>query len=64
MRTHALLFGGLLSSFLLSSTGANAFFWLLYPGARQPAAVQQPTYRYEPGSQSYGNSMYYGGGQG
>ena len=60
MRTRALLFGGLVSSVLLSSTGANAFFWLLDPAHRQQPA---PTYRYEPGGQSYGNSMYYGGGQ-
>ena len=72
MRTQSLLFGGFLAGALLFSTNANAFFWLLAPAARQPAAVQvqpnQPygarTYRYEPGvGQSYGNSIYYGGGQ-
>ena len=65
MRKHALVFGGLALSFLLPSTGANAFFWLLDPAYRQPQQSTPyyggqagygagPGYRYEPGGRGYG----------
>ena len=71
MRKHALVFGGLALSFLLPSTGANAFFWLLDPAYRQsqPSAPYYgapagsnfgQTYHYQPGGRGYGVQASYG----
>ena len=70
MRKHALVFGGLALSFLLPSTGANAFFWLLDPAYNQPqmsapygrqtgSSIGQP-YRYEPDGRGYNMRASYG----